>query len=366
VALQLLLERRESKRLDQVVDHAAVHRGPQTLHVSRGGDGDDVDPGGAAFADRAHDLQPRDVGQVDVEEEKVRLRLCDQSQRLRSRSCLGHHAEARYLFDVGSVERRDPEIVVHDQRADHDAPTDAGFALRGSRTVNKAPPWLITVTSPPRRAATCCTSARPSPRREPGPASLVVKPSEKIWPRSLRLIPGPESCTWMTTSPSAFWIASSWRPSSMRPAIVCSRLEKSCACARSASVRLRALSSSRNRLSSSVRSRKVATYPIVRPRTTTGIRLTTSTRSAASTTSSAPVTSPISRSRTRPGGRTSVRGFPTLSPESRNSRRASSLMSVMRPSMSVAMVPSRMPCRLASRCSRSVAISPGSRPKVCR
>src|SRR5439155_25092531 len=195
VTLQLLLKGSEAKRLDQVVDDAALHRGPQALHVARGGDGDDVDPGGAAFADRAHDVQPRDVGQVDVEEEKVRLRLCDQSQRLRSRSCLGHHAEARYLFDVGSVERRDTEIVVHDQRADHDAPTDAGFALRGSRTVNKAPPWLITVTSPPRRAATCCTSARPSPRREPGPASLVVKPSEKIWPRSLRLIPGPESCT---------------------------------------------------------------------------------------------------------------------------------------------------------------------------
>src|SRR2546423_813008 len=41
---------------------------------------------------------------------------------------------------------------------------------------------------------------------------------------------------------------------------------------------------------------------MVRPRTTTGIRLTTSTRSAARTTSSAPVTSPLSTSRTRPGG----------------------------------------------------------------
>src|ERR1700682_592858 len=50
----------------------------------------------------------------------------------------------------------------------------SGVPDNGSRTVNNAPPWLRTVTSPPRRAATCLTSARPSPRREPGPASFVV------------------------------------------------------------------------------------------------------------------------------------------------------------------------------------------------
>ena len=153
----------------------AVHRGPQALHVARGGDGDHIDSGAAAFADGAHDVQPRDVGQVNVEQDEVRLRLVDQPQPVGAGPCLADHAESRHLLDIGSVERRHAEVVVHDQRADHaGVTTGRGLDASGRRTVNMAPPWLTTVTRPSRRAATCLTRARPRPRRDPGAATLVV------------------------------------------------------------------------------------------------------------------------------------------------------------------------------------------------
>src|SRR5260370_23507255 len=158
VALQLLLEGGESKWLDQVVHDPAVHRGPQTFHVARGGDGDHIDPRRAAFSDGAHHIQPRDVGQIDVEQDEIGLGLRDKSKRLGARPGLADDREPGYLFDVSSVERGHPEVVVDDQRADHGDATDTGFVKSGKLTVNKAPPWLTTVTSWPRRGAPCCTS----------------------------------------------------------------------------------------------------------------------------------------------------------------------------------------------------------------
>ena len=75
--------------------------------------------------------------------------------------------------------------------------------------------------------------------------------------------------------------ASSDSPSSISPAMVCSRLLNSCAWARRVSVTCRVRSSSRRSSSSSVRSRSVVTEPIGRPRLAIGSRLTTSTRPGA-------------------------------------------------------------------------------------
>ena len=77
--------------------------------------------------------------------------------------------------------------------------------------------------------------------------------------------------------------ASSASPSSISPAMVCSRLLNSCAWARRVSVTCRVRSSSRRSSSSSVRSRSVVTDPIGRPRLAIGSRLTTSTRPALAT-----------------------------------------------------------------------------------
>src|SRR2546428_9725995 len=99
--------------------------------------------------------------------------------------------EAGYSLDVGAVEVRDPVVVVHDQRADH----VPAVTLSGSRTVNRAPPSLTTLTSPPWRWATWRTSARPNPRRlRPGP-DFGLKPSLKICPFRLPGPPGPKART---------------------------------------------------------------------------------------------------------------------------------------------------------------------------
>src|ERR1700674_2951740 len=161
------------------------------------------------------------------------------------------------------------------------------------------------------------------------------------------------------------FIASSPRPIWTSPAMVCRRLEYSCACARSASVRL-STPSPRARPVSSVESRKVATWPISRPWTRAALRLATSTRSPARSTSSSSFKPPERNFSKRPGGRTCDTRRPTQSAGSASKRRASSLARVMVPSRSVAMAPSCIPCKLASRSSRSPAISNGSSPKVWR
>jgi len=54
-------------------------------------------------------------------------------------------SKSAYTLDVSAVEVRDPIVVVYDEGADH----VRAITLMGSRTVNRAPPSLTTVTSPP-------------------------------------------------------------------------------------------------------------------------------------------------------------------------------------------------------------------------
>src|SRR5438874_3579680 len=156
------------------MDDAALHCRAETLDVARRGNRDHVNPRRPCLADRAQHFQSGDVRQIDVKENQVGPRRGDQSQGIRAGSGLTHDREARHLLDVSAMQSGDPEVVVHDKGADHPVSTAADLAASGNRTVKTAPPWFTTVTAPPRRAATCLTSARPSPRREPGPANLVV------------------------------------------------------------------------------------------------------------------------------------------------------------------------------------------------
>src|SRR5438105_3170526 len=186
------------------MNNAAMHGGAQALDVARRRDGNDVDPCDPGLADGPHHLETGDVGEIDVEQEQIGTRCRYHSQRLGTAAGLADDDEPGDLLDVGSMEVGHPEIVIHDQGADHArASAGAGLWPMGSRAVKTAPPWLTTVTWPPRRADTCLTSARPSPRRAPGAATLVVKPSEKMRSLFSPLMPGPESWTVMTTSPSS-------------------------------------------------------------------------------------------------------------------------------------------------------------------
>src|SRR5260370_6282742 len=425
VRQQLFFEGREQKRLDQVVDNAASHRRAQALDLARRCDRDHVDRRMVAFAQLLQHLEAGHVGQVDVQQHQVWPQLVHARERLGAGVCSAGDGKTRHAFDVGAVKVGDAVVVVHDKRADH----VVAVTLSGSRTVNRAPPSLTTLTSPPCRWATWRTSARPKPRRlRPGP-DFVLKPSWKIWPLRLCGTPGPESCTLITTSsccsvtdtlthrsvlddPAASsalsirlprsvitsslssalrvmtvspltlssiplpqatpafpttsppttgsptlsssasvsswctpevcamsFIASSPRPIWTSPAMVCRRLEYSCACARSASVRL-STPSPRARPVSSVESRKVATWPISRPWTRIARRLATSTRSPARSASSSSFKPPERNLSKRPGGRTCDTLCPTQSERSASNRRASSFARAIVPSRSVAIAPS--------------------------
>lgn len=237
-----------------------------------------------------------------------------------------------------------------------------------------------TVTWPPGAVASTALSIRlPSTvtrsvvpsgaETESGSTSRVTprSPLVVILARSRATTSG--SVTWGATAP---WLnappcparsmkatASSVRPSSMRPDTMCIRLENSCACARSALVRSRAPSRSRNVACSSVRSRRTNTAPTSRPSMTAGLHCASSTRSPAS--SSCSLLDRARRSSSASGSRTSTAGLPTTSPSSPRSREASSLASTTRSCSSTAITPSLIPCNIASRASSKEAISSGSR-----
>src|SRR5438067_4983463 len=196
VGKKLLLEGREEKRLDQIVDHSPAHRCPQALDLTRSCDRDDVDRRMVVLAQMLQYLQARDVGEVDVQQHQVRPQLVHARERLSAGVCSAGDAKTRHAFDVGAVELGDAVVVVHDKRADHvAAPT-----FSGSWTVNTAPPSLTALTLPPCRWATWRTSARPNPRRLRPGRDFVLNPSWKICPLRLSGTPGPESWTLITTS----------------------------------------------------------------------------------------------------------------------------------------------------------------------
>ncbi len=122
------------------------------------------------------------------------------------------------------------------------------------------------------------------------------------------------SINWSVSSPRAAdtsvtnWIASPVCPSSTSPTRVCSRFANSWDCARSVSVSPMASSSSRLRLSDSVRSWNVTTQPTCWRLLLMGIRLAARMRSSCSTSRSLPVALPVTTSAIRPGGSISLIG----------------------------------------------------------
>src|SRR5579859_147235 len=180
--------------------HATAHGGAQALDLSRRGDCDHVHRRMVFLAKLLQHLEPAHVGKVDVQQHEVGPKLVHSLEGAQSGVRSAHHLETGYAIDVSAVEIGHPVVVVDDECADHDFKA----TCIGIRTVNSAPPSLTTVTVPPWRCAICRTSARPKPRRfRPCPfPSFVLKPSWKICPSRPSWIPGPESWTCMTTSPS--------------------------------------------------------------------------------------------------------------------------------------------------------------------
>src|SRR5437016_5234074 len=164
----------------------------------------------------------------------------------------------------------------------------------------------LTRSSMPRSDATAAFASSNAPRT--GSPTRSISDSVSSWCR-------PD--VWAIS-----FIASSARPTCIRPAMVWSRFANSWACARSASVRL-STPRPRARPVSSVVSRRVATWPIVWPRTTIARRLATSTRSPASKTSSSSFSPPDRNFNSRPCGRTWATFRPTQSGGSERRRRAS-------------------------------------------
>ena len=160
--------------------------------------------------------------------------------------------------------------------------------------------------------------------------------------------------------------ASSGRPSSTSVMTVCSRLADSCACARSASARLRTVSSSPVTAISSVVSRSVVTVPSGWPSRAATAWDTSSTRSRARCTSPEAVRPERNSSASPDGSPSSSTGRPSAPPGRPSSRAASSLASCSRPAGSTTSSPSLTACRTASWASYIRVISPGSRPRVCR
>src|SRR6266536_4289025 len=179
------------ERLDQVVDHAAAQRVADDHVFGGGGQHDHVavqlgDDGGA-----------RSVGQVLVEQGKVRTQPLSQLDRLAGAVGDPDDLEARHLADEPRVQVRDPEVVVHDEHPDHAVPpTVAGPAgvsrvsscsghrssvstTPGSRATNTAPQSApdrrVSSRSPPCRRATWRASASPMPCGR-SPSAWVVTP----------------------------------------------------------------------------------------------------------------------------------------------------------------------------------------------
>ena len=127
------------------MEDAAPHGPAQAVDVAGGGDGDDVHRGMVLLAQPAQQLEPRHVRQVEVEEREVGAQPVDLLQRLGAGARGAHHAEAGHPAHEGFVQLGHPEVVLHDQGADH----EAAMTRAGRRTLKTAPPWLSTSTSPP-------------------------------------------------------------------------------------------------------------------------------------------------------------------------------------------------------------------------
>ena len=145
-----------------------------------------------------------------------------------------------------------------------------------------------------------------------------------------------------------------------QPASTCSRLANSCSCARSASVRPRSRRARAQRLELGAVPEGDDAAGVAARRRRTGIRLTTSRCSSVTTTTVGPSTSPVHARPAQPAGGQQVRrrGCPSASASMPQQAARLVVDHVIRPSVSKAITPSRMPCSIASRSCSSAAISP--------
>ena len=145
--------------------------------------------GRGARAQLAHQLDAVLVGQIDVEEEEVWSELLDERTRIAASRRIADDLEAGHALDELAMHRDGHEVVVHDERPDHDRTPSTECS--GSRTVKRAPSTFSTCIVPCRRLTSWLTSARPRPRLcWPSRAILVVKPSRKISSVSAGSTPG--------------------------------------------------------------------------------------------------------------------------------------------------------------------------------
>ena len=119
IPLEPLAEGLEDERLDDVVDDAALHCGAQRLHVLGRRDGDHVDRRVRVLA-AAGSPPGRYVRQVDVEQQQVGPQAMRRRSGLRPRVPLADRLEARHALDIRPVNRGGHEVVVDDERPDHD------------------------------------------------------------------------------------------------------------------------------------------------------------------------------------------------------------------------------------------------------
>ena len=141
------------------MDHAALKRLAKRVDVLVRGDRDHVDVMTTRGVQRAEHLEPRAVGEINVEQHEIRPALLGETKRLERGVCLRHDGEALESLDVCAMDLGDAEVVLDDQNADHRGTA----ASDGRSAVNTAPPSLFTRSHPPRRCATWRASARPSP-----------------------------------------------------------------------------------------------------------------------------------------------------------------------------------------------------------
>ena len=118
VVLQAFLQVRLRERLDQVMHNPAPQRTADRLHLSGGTDHQHVQ-----FRRRlpqpGHEVQPVDIGQVDVQQHQVGLQAGGFRHGLGSGVRNPHDGESRRALDKAGVDFGHHEVVVDDQDIDH-------------------------------------------------------------------------------------------------------------------------------------------------------------------------------------------------------------------------------------------------------
>ena len=111
----------------------------------------------------AQDLEARAIRQVDVEEDEVRPIAQGALERFARRVRDTDHGERLKPLDEAAVDLGDAEIVLDDEGPDRPRGDGTHVRAAGMSAVKTAPPSLAARTQPPRRWATCRTSASPMP-----------------------------------------------------------------------------------------------------------------------------------------------------------------------------------------------------------